>query len=871
MFKNSIFLRDREKPTMIQDFNPIDPILQQLEDLESDFPDLVVTKGQFVMGSVIGKGGFGEVYRARDRVSQRDCAYKQIFSERLEGNRMRRYIAEIKTMASCDNMFLVPLVGFTAEAPYSIVTEFMPRGSLDKYIRKRHPDDVCPLSGTQLTSIAIGISHGMIHLHNKGIIHRDLKAANILLDQRYFPRICDFGIARFEDIAGGMTQKIGTPNYMAPELIVSNSYDNKVDVYAFAMILYEMAEGVRAFKGMKLNDIFNSVVKNQNRPEFTQATPEPLQELIAQCWDQDPKERPTFEEIFDAFYQGYVAFPDSKIKEIRKFCKLIQKDEEKRGPIREQHERELRERQLARQNGIKVDPRKKAEPIQVSDYYDDDDYEYDEVVVDNKVISPINEKHSRQSNSVDLRSLANIKSPNFESNLNHVISTLQPKQVGSFVQVISPHFIKRASVHILKLIIHGVIKLMNKSDLYVNEILKTQFFSLLPVNKDALVNDCVECYRILFEQYQDNLTDIHIPNIAELLQQRPTTMLCLFSSYITISTRIDNSLVDLLYQIPKLIMNTPDGKLLLSIFYYLMDTNPSYAKSNRSRILSIFSLFLKSTDPGTSVSAIWGLVHLHGKIDEKDIPFIEKSLHDGIMWTHAVRYLAECKNIPASDEIIRGLIFRAKTSKLALLVLLKIASTKSGASVFLRYPQWMVLSEERPREAFQIFLVLFKNKSNRRTLAASEQFPYFLKNIVKINDDFHINSIPSILKRASLNPRLIKDLTSSGFIAKFLEVVSAKNDPMLFKHLLVATDMMARTDYSDEYLRIAQVLMSIMNDPTILNYCLSVFITLSYYKQCAYLFYRSGILNYIEQYKKFPQYVNDVNKFIDKVRSYNFK
>ena len=106
-----------------------------LEEFSLEKNELVVNLDDFEMGDVIGKGGFGQVRRAIYKKTGIECGIKQIFTERLEGNRFRRYIGEIETLANCDNMFLVPFIGFTAQPPYAIVTEFMPNGSLDKYVR----------------------------------------------------------------------------------------------------------------------------------------------------------------------------------------------------------------------------------------------------------------------------------------------------------------------------------------------------------------------------------------------------------------------------------------------------------------------------------------------------------------------------------------------------------------------------------------------------------------------------------------------------------------------------------------------------------------------------------------------------------------
>jgi serine/threonine protein kinase len=87
----------------------------------------------------------------------------------------------------------------------------------------------------------MGIAHGMAHVHSLGIIHRDLKPANILLDQDFLPRICDFGISLFDgDESASMARKVGTPRFMAPELMTLAKYGNKIDVYSYGMLLRDV-------------------------------------------------------------------------------------------------------------------------------------------------------------------------------------------------------------------------------------------------------------------------------------------------------------------------------------------------------------------------------------------------------------------------------------------------------------------------------------------------------------------------------------------------------------------------------------------------------------------------------------------------------
>jgi serine/threonine protein kinase len=97
----------------------------------------------------------------------------------------------------CNHPFLLPLCGFPSSRPFSIVTDFMSKSSLFQALH--HRPDAPNLSGTQLTIITLGIASGMASLHSQEVIHRDLKSLNVLLDDRCYPRICDFGFARFAD------------------------------------------------------------------------------------------------------------------------------------------------------------------------------------------------------------------------------------------------------------------------------------------------------------------------------------------------------------------------------------------------------------------------------------------------------------------------------------------------------------------------------------------------------------------------------------------------------------------------------------------------------------------------------------------------
>ncbi|KAK4562111.1 hypothetical protein RGQ29_004822 [Quercus rubra] len=120
-----------------------------------------------------------------------------------------------------------------------IITEYMPGGSVYDFLHKQK--GVFKLSS--LIRVAIDVSKGMDYLHKNNIIHRDLKAANLLMDENEVVKVADFGVARVKTQSGVMTAETGTYRWMAPEVIEHKPYDHKADVFSFAIVLWELLTG----------------------------------------------------------------------------------------------------------------------------------------------------------------------------------------------------------------------------------------------------------------------------------------------------------------------------------------------------------------------------------------------------------------------------------------------------------------------------------------------------------------------------------------------------------------------------------------------------------------------------------------------------
>jgi serine/threonine protein kinase len=175
-----------------------------------------------------------------------------------------------------------------------IVTEFLGGGSLESILGsgKNAPRW---FTGTRKAIIVAGIVLGMNCVHSKGMIHRDLKPANLLLDDDLHVKICDFGSSRLYEVDVTMTTT-GTPLYMAPE-VYGGHYDEKVDVYSFGLVVYEIIVGNALLSGSsEKGRVFIELQKGW-RPAIPAEFFEVSKILIDKCWSANPNERPGFSEI----------------------------------------------------------------------------------------------------------------------------------------------------------------------------------------------------------------------------------------------------------------------------------------------------------------------------------------------------------------------------------------------------------------------------------------------------------------------------------------------------------------------------------------------------------------------------------------------
>jgi serine/threonine protein kinase len=258
--------------------------------------------GEYDVKALLGSGGMGEVYRARDSRLARDVAIKVLSSFfSADSDRLRRFEQEARAAAALNhpNILAVFQMGTYEGAPY-LVSELLEGDTLREQIKRGR------LSVRKTIDYGVQIARGLAAAHEKGIVHRDLKPENLFVTKDGRVKILDFGLAKLtqpqsssEHNAPTLTGEteagvvMGTVGYMSPEQVRGQTADYRADIFAFGAILYEMLAGKRAFQRPTLPETMTAIL-NEDPPGISQVTANvapAMQRVVHRCLEKNPEQR----------------------------------------------------------------------------------------------------------------------------------------------------------------------------------------------------------------------------------------------------------------------------------------------------------------------------------------------------------------------------------------------------------------------------------------------------------------------------------------------------------------------------------------------------------------------------------------------------
>uniref|UniRef100_A0A4W3JJS7 Tyrosine-protein kinase n=1 Tax=Callorhinchus milii TaxID=7868 RepID=A0A4W3JJS7_CALMI len=257
----------------------------------------------------LGGGQYGEVYVGVWKKYSLTVAVKTLKEDTME---VEEFLKEAAVMKEIKHPNLVQLLGVcTLEPPFYIVTEYMPHGNLLDYLRECNKEEV---NAVVLLYMATQISSAMEYLEKRNFIHRDLAARNCLVGENHVVKVADFGLSRLMT-GDTYTAHAGAKfpiKWTAPESLAYNTFSIKSDVWAFGVLLWEIATyGMSPYPGIDLSQVYDLLEKGY-RMEQPEGCPPKVYELMGSCWQWNPMDRPSFAEIHQAFDS---MFHDSSISE----------------------------------------------------------------------------------------------------------------------------------------------------------------------------------------------------------------------------------------------------------------------------------------------------------------------------------------------------------------------------------------------------------------------------------------------------------------------------------------------------------------------------------------------------------------------------
>ena len=249
---------------------------------------------ELIIESKIGQGGFSEIHKGH--WLNLPVAVKVIFDPKINQDLMNEFNNEINKLFLVRHPNIISLLAICKNnSKLAIVTELAQNGSLYDYLHKENLTKEISIEFKM--KILKQLIRTMLYLHENGLVHRDLKSQNILLDENYNLKLCDFGLMKsLEELNVGSGQFAGTPVYMAPEIFNRKAYNEKIDVFSFGTIVWELFMRKVPYVGCDANEIKNKVC-NGDQLFIGKSIPPKIGNLINKCRAFDADNRPSFKEL----------------------------------------------------------------------------------------------------------------------------------------------------------------------------------------------------------------------------------------------------------------------------------------------------------------------------------------------------------------------------------------------------------------------------------------------------------------------------------------------------------------------------------------------------------------------------------------------
>jgi len=280
-----------------------------------------VQVGRYQVFESIGTGASSRVVRGYDPLIDRSVAIKLFSPELARGEARSRFLREARVVGKLSHPFIITLHDMGIEESTSIpylVMELVDGQPLDKVLAKGSVPFPTACAWAAEVAVALAVAH------RRGVIHGDVKPANILITSESRTKLTDFGMARLASHEKMDTSLLGTPAYWCPEQIIGRAQDARSDLFSLGVVLYEMLTGISPFAAESLQSVCNHILSSTPLPpsRCNPSIPAPVDELVTACMAKDPQHRiATAEALAEQLYplarrkvQAQVSAPEPTLR-----------------------------------------------------------------------------------------------------------------------------------------------------------------------------------------------------------------------------------------------------------------------------------------------------------------------------------------------------------------------------------------------------------------------------------------------------------------------------------------------------------------------------------------------------------------------------
>ena len=857
---------------------------------------------------IIGKGGSATVYLAEDENGE-EVALKE-FNSKIKKIDRKSVYREIATLTSVYHPFLIKFIGVSLSDPFTIVTNYVQNGSLFKIIHSKKLSKI--LDGTRKTIIAVGIAHAMSYLHKQSIIHRDLKSTNILIDEDYYPVICDFGIARFAHNNEPLTECIGPLQWMAPEVLEGNEYSFPADVYSYGTILYEMSTGLVPWGDMETSKLERNLM-NGKRPQIPPNVPQSIQAMIRKCWNDEPFSRPTFEKIYEMFVSGRYAFDDCDKNEIdlldMKLKKAMRKTSTsksksvlndynmKKTPKNYKFNSEInysgkKVKNMNSENGfnrakdklrsydrtLPYDGYKQNSSSSSSD--DDDDKfsnkskkSFSKSMKKSSATPQIRKRNQNDDTSfVDISAISNTRDYFFRPELKKAAMNLQKVQSRAFFVAIEKYLKKPPAKAEMSIILDTCHKVIQKN-CHMSTFMQMQLFNLLPYEKSDYSDICLAILLLISKKPQKygNIILNDFSQRMELLSTLYPEQIVIILSYLF--EYLPNSQCEhLLFDKSDVFTSSSSASEYISLLFELSRQNKSFRQSNLTNILFIFNDCLSLKDIKCVQCCYNSLSYYSKNIEDLDFITIGKHLENEDLCEYALDLLLRIKELPVSKQLILSLISAAKEYEEAKLCLLKIIALEEGAKILVKCDGWLTRGNPTYFGTLQLLLACMVHYPLRQKLKMNQDIPFFLSNLIDQSDDTRILMYISVIVQKLIpDEDFVQSLINNDVIGKVVATALEIDDgPEMMAIITLLYSVSKVNIYCTEYSQIAERLKKIIsNGSDLVPSSIALITELSKFPICARKFVQLKLDKYFKRLMEDPDYIKYAKKFAKNIAACN--